>query len=121
MEVSCQFHILATLPTEKGHQYTLNTKLSEPQSQCGHFWKNQLLFSLLEFIHQIVQPMRLGTVLTMLLWPTLQFTYHTSRICTVTDCRGFKTLGHFFEIWIETRVFRQWEELSLLPTHVAYM
>jgi len=85
------------------------------------FGKDQLLFSLLGFIPQTVQPKRLGTVLTMLLCPPLQFTYHTSWICIVTDCLGFKTLGQFFEVWIEARVFRQWDELSLLPSHVAYM
>jgi hypothetical protein len=47
--------------------------------------------------------------------------YHTSRIFTVTNSLGFKTLGHFLEVWIEARVFKQWDELSLLPTHVAYM
>jgi len=83
--------------------------------------EDKLLSSLLRFIPQTVQPIRLGAILAMLLWPPLQFTYHTSRICTVTDCLGFKTLGHFFEVWIEARVFRQWDELSLFPTLVAYM
>ena len=44
-----------------------------------------------------------------------------SDLVLVTDGHGFETEGYLFEVCIEARLFGQWGERSLLPTHVAYM
>jgi hypothetical protein len=39
----------------------------------------------------------------------------------VTDRHGFEIEGYLFQVCIEARLFGQWGERSLFPTHVAYM